>query len=217
MLYKNNIHEFESQRYLNSETKRYDLINHLIEKNKFLNYLEIGVFHGENIRLIKASHKDGVDPGNEGVIIPEVNYPMTSDEFFDLIKDHKDIKYDVIFIDGLHHAEQVDKDILNSLEHLVPNGYIVLHDCNPISFEGQKIPRETVVWNGDVWKSIVNLRLNRSDLEVRVVDTDFGVGIVNFGQMDTYDKNKNIDWEYFDENRKEILNLITVEEFKNIY
>ena len=142
---------------------------------------------------------------------------MTSDEFFDLIKDHPEIQYDVIFIDGLHHADQVDKDIENSLKHLVPNGYIVLHDCNPISYDAQKIPRETVVWNGDVWKSIVKLRLTRSDLSIRVVDTDFGVGIINIKPMDTYNKSKNIDWEYFDNNRQEIINLISVDEFKQLY
>jgi hypothetical protein len=215
-MYKENIQELEAQRNLNCEVKRYDLINYLIEKNKFLNYLEIGVFHGENIRSIKAFHKDGVDPGHEGIVAPEVTYPMTSDDFFEFIKGH-DIKYDVIFIDGLHHKEQVDKDIENSLNHLVPNGYILLHDCNPISYEAQKVPRETIVWNGDVWESIVKLRLNRSDLEVRVVDTDFGVGIVNFGEMDTYNKSKDITWDYFQENKKELINLITVEEFKTIY
>lgn len=217
MPYKDNIYTPEAQKYLNSKYQRYDIINYLIEKNNFLNYLEIGVFHGENIRKVKAQHKDGVDPGHEGIIAPEVTYPMSSDNFFDLIKGHDEIKYDLIFIDGLHHFDQVDKDITNSLNHLVPNGYIVLHDCNPISFEGQKVPRETVVWNGDVWKSIVNLRLNQSNLDVRVVDTDFGVGIVNFGGMDNYPNKEALNWDYFDKNRKEILNLITVEEFKTIY
>ena len=216
-MYKNNLQEPNAINYLNSPTQRYDIINHLIEKNHFLNYLEIGVFKGENIKLIKALHKDGVDPGAEGYAVPEANYPMTSDEFFDLIKDHPEIQYDVIFIDGLHHADQVDKDIENSLKHLVPNGYIVLHDCNPISYDAQKIPRETVVWNGDVWKSIVKLRLTRSDLSIRVVDTDFGVGIINIKPMDTYNKSKNIDWEYFDNNRQEIINLISVDEFKQLY
>ena len=216
-MYKNNTQEPNAVKYLNSKFQRFDIINHLIEKNGFLNYLEIGVFHGENIRMVKAAHKDGVDPGHEGVIAPEVTYPMTSDAFFNIIKDHPEIKYDVIFIDGLHHADQVDTDIENALKHLVSNGYIVLHDCNPISFDAQKIPRETVVWNGDVWKSIVKLRLTKPDLSVRVVDTDFGVGIVNLAQMGTYDKSTDIDWNYFDKNREEILNLITVEQFKELY
>ena len=64
----------------------------LIDKYKFLKYLEIGVFQGENIRLVKAAHKDGVDPGAEGYVIPEVTYPMTSDDFFNLLKGHNEIK-----------------------------------------------------------------------------------------------------------------------------
>jgi hypothetical protein len=115
-MYKNNLQEPEIIRYLNSEIQRYHVINYLIEKYKLVNYLEIGVFKGENIKEIKAAHKDGVDPGSEGYVIPEVNYPMTSDAFFELIKGH-DIKYDIIFIDGLHHADQVEKDIKNALNH----------------------------------------------------------------------------------------------------
>ena len=94
----NNTKEPEVLRYLNSEIKRYNLINYLIENYKLINYLEIGVFTGENIREIKAPYKDGVDPGHEGIVAPEVTYPMTSDEFFNLIKDHPEIKYDLIFM-----------------------------------------------------------------------------------------------------------------------
>jgi len=173
-MYKNNLNEIEAQRYLNSEFKRYDIINHIIENNKFMNYLEIGVFHGENIRLVKAFHKDGVDPGHEGVVAPEVNYPMTSDGFFDLIRGH-DIKYDIIFIDGLHHADQVEKDIQNALNHLVPNGFILMHDCNPTSYEAQLIPRETIAWNGDTWKAFVKFKFKHPNFKTCVVDTDFGV------------------------------------------
>jgi hypothetical protein len=114
-MYKDNLQEPEVIRYLNSEVKRFDIINYLIEKYKLINYLEIGVFKGENIREVKALHKDGVDPGSEGYTPPEVNYPMTSDDFFDVLKGHDEIKYDIIFIDGLHHADQVEKDIKNSL------------------------------------------------------------------------------------------------------
>jgi hypothetical protein len=177
-MYKNNLQEPEVIRYLNSEIQRYHIINYLIDKYKLVNYLEIGVFKGENIREIKAAHKDGVDPGVEGHIVPEVNYPMTSDDFFDLIKEHEDIKYDIIFIDGLHHAEQVTKDIQNSLKHLVPSGFIVMHDCNPVSYEAQLIPRETVAWNGDTWKAFVDFKAHYPNVKCCVVDTDFGVGVI---------------------------------------
>ena len=99
---------------------RFDIINHFIKKYNFKNYLEIGVFNGECIEAIDIFHKDGVDPGVEGVVHPKVNYPITSDEFFELIKD-EDIKYDIVFIDGLHHSDQVIKDITNSLKHSMDN------------------------------------------------------------------------------------------------
>ena len=216
-MYKNNLQESEVIRYLNSEIQRFHIINYLIEKYKLVNYLEIGVFKGENIREIKATHKDGVDPGAEGFTTPEVNYPMTSDEFFELLRGHDEIKYDVIFIDGLHYSEQVDKDIQNSLKHIVKGGFIVLHDCNPISYDAQIIPRETVVWNGDVWKSFVDFKTNNPTYTCCVIDTDFGVGVIhNVGQ--NYKLETRIDsWDYFNDNRKELLNLITVEEFKQLF
>jgi hypothetical protein len=216
-MYKNNLHEPEVIRYINSEIKRYDIINHLIEKYKLINYLEIGVFQGENIRLVNAIHKDGVDPGAEGYVVPEVNYPMTSDTFFELIKGH-DIKYDIIFIDGLHHADQVEKDIQNSLNHLVPNGFIVMHDCNPVSYEAQQIPRETIAWNGDTWKAFVDFKYNHPLYKCCVIDTDFGVGII----QNNNDKRNQLklemwEWNYFYENRKQLLNLISWDEFKANY
>ena len=218
MMYKNNINEPEVQRYLNSNIKRYDIINYLIEKNKLINYLEIGVFKGENIREVKAIHKDGVDPGSEGYTPPEVNYPMTSDDFFELIKDHNDIKYDIIFIDGLHHSEQVTKDINNAFNHLVDNGFILLHDCNPVSYEAQLIPRQTIAWNGDVWKSFVDFKAHHPQVKCCVVDTDFGVGVIQNNPNKTTTIHANIwDWDYFDSDREQLLNLITWDEFKTNY
>jgi hypothetical protein len=217
--------KYTIEKYLDeSLTKRWDIINYLIEKNNYINYLEIGVNDGLCIRKIKAEHKDGVDPfpGSEvgGAVVPEINYPIYSDEFFELIGGH-DIQYDIIFIDGLHHATQVDKDIANSLNHLVPNGTIVLHDCNPPEYELQLVPRVTGLWNGDVWKSVARLRCTRSDLRVNVIDADWGVGIVQFGEQKTYDAkplNEILDdWKYFDANRDEISNIISVDEFYKLY
>ena len=217
-MYKNNLNDIEVIRYINSEIKRYDIINYLIDKYKLINYLEIGVFQGENIRKIKAIHKDGVDPGAEGYVVPEVNYPMISDDFFKLIKGHDDIKYDIIFIDGLHHADQVEKDIQNSLNHLTHNGFIVMHDCNPVSYEAQLIPRETIAWNGDTWKAFVDFKYNHPLYKCCVIDTDFGVGVIQNNSKERNSLNLNIwSWDKFNNHRKELLNLITWDEFKTNY
>jgi len=214
-MYKNNLQELEVQRNLNSKIQRYHVINYLIDKYKLINYLEIGVFKGENIREVKALYKNGVDPGIEGYVVPEVDYPMTSDAFFDLIKDSEDIKYDLIFIDGLHEYSQVKKDIENSLRHLQPNGFIVMHDCNPVSYDAQLPNRETVAWNGDTWKAFVEFKKNNPEFECYVIDTDFGVGVIKnnnttFNSLPLLD----LDYQTFDLNRKQYLNLITWDEFK---
>jgi hypothetical protein len=217
MIYSDNINESEVQRNLNSSIKRFDIINYLIEKYKLINYLEIGVFKGENIREIKALHKDGVDPGSEGYTPPEVNYPTSSDEFFKLIEGHNEIKYDIIFIDGLHHADQVEKDIKNSLNHIIDGGFILLHDCNPVSYEAQLVPRQTTAWNGDTWKAFVDFKLNNPTYECCVIDTDFGVGFIKNTGTEYQINNRINDWDYFNSNRKNLLNLITWDEFKTTY
>ena len=49
----------ELQDYLNPKVHRYDIINYLAKKHHFVNYLEIGVYQGQNIRKVEIEHKDG--------------------------------------------------------------------------------------------------------------------------------------------------------------
>ena len=98
---------------------------------------------------------------------------MTSDEYFKKFKD----KFDLIFIDGLHHYNQVKKDINNSINFLSENGVILLHDCLPNNVYDQAIPRCTFKWNGDVWKAIVEARC-RNDLDTYTCYADQGIGII---------------------------------------
>ena len=205
-----------------SSAKRYDLINYIAEQNSFTDYLEIGVNDGSCIRRINITNKDGVDPSPNselgfGEPVPEINYQVTSDYFFD---NYAYKKYDVIFIDGLHHSVQVDKDIQNSLKYLNDGGFILLHDCNPPEYEIQLVPRQTGIWNGDVWKSIVKLRCTDSSLEINVIDTDWGVGLIKKGNSEIYTKaslEECLEWNYFDLNRDELLNIISVDEFYKMY
>ena len=204
----------------NSIVKRYDLVNYIINKNDFKDYLEIGVAFGDCIRRIEAPNKDGVDPVvEETVTCPEINYKMGSNEFFAL-PEISNKKYDVIFIDGLHHSEQVDIDIKNSLKHLNKGGFIFLHDCNPPSYESQLVPRAASVWNGDVWKSIVKLRHLDIDLDISVVNTDYGVGIITHGKnypIDKFTLEESLEWDVFSSDRKYFLNLLEIDEFFDKY
>ena len=190
--------------------KRTDIINHLIKKNNYKRYLEIGVRDPEsNLNLIDIEHKDGVDPAGR------CNYPITSDDFFEQLDEN--VKYDIIFIDGLHLDYQVEKDITNSLKHLSDGGTIVMHDCSPIKEEHQV--EEYVLgttWNGTTWKAYVKFRMTDENLNMCVVDTDHGVGIISKGKQTLFPKSDILDFKLLDENRKEILNLITPQQFLNL-
>jgi len=50
------------------------------------------------------------------------------------------LTFDLIFIDGLHNAAQVERAIGNSLKVLHKGGTILVHDCNPTSAEQQTVP-----------------------------------------------------------------------------
>jgi hypothetical protein len=194
---------------------RSDIINTLIQKNNYKSYLEIGVNTpaqpGYNWINIKADVKHGVDPE------VDTTYRMTSDEFFER---HISQSYDFIFVEGLHMFDQCYRDIVNSLKHLKENGTIMVHDSNPLSEITQRPERASDVWHGDVWKAIVKLRLNNENVEIYTIDTDEGCSIIKKGHQKTLKLKENFKeedmyhYEVLDANRKILLNLITVEEFK---
>jgi hypothetical protein len=143
----------------------------------------------------------------------KANHVMTSDEFF---KQNKKT-YDIIFIDGLHEDAQVMKDVENSLKFLNENGTILLHDCTP-KRESHQRPFDVWygkgVWTGTVWKAFVRLRSTREDLYMKVIDCDYGVGIIRRGSQKLLNiKEEHINYQYFRKKKKKMLNLITVEEF----
>ena len=104
---------------------RAHLIQRLINKINAQSYLEIGLGTGNVFRSIKCQTKYGVDPqyGNfeyeKGIkCMIKPTHEMTSDEFFEQNKK----TFDVIFIDGMHDSEYVQRDINNSISCLNDGG-----------------------------------------------------------------------------------------------
>ena len=189
---------------------RWDLIQHIINKYNYTSYLEIGCDKDQSFSKIKINKKIGVDPISGGTIRD------TSDNFFINNKD----KFDIIFIDGLHHYEQVIKDIYNSLDILNDNGHILIHDCLPRTIAHQAIPRYRGSWNGDVWKSIVELR-TKSNLEVFTCEIDFGVGVIrkkiNTKPLDIKINDfKKLKFKDYYHNNKEFMNVISYDQILKI-
>ena len=146
---------------------RWNLIQYIIDRYKFKTYLEIGCDKDQSFSKINVKKKVGVDPVSGGTI------RSTSEEFF---KNNNE-NFDIIFIDGLHYYKQVINDIKNSLHILNNDGFILVHDCLPNSLAQQAVPRYRGYWNGDVWKSIVELR-TYDNLDIFTSQIDFGIAVI---------------------------------------
>jgi hypothetical protein len=187
---------------------RTDLINFLIQKNNLKSYLEIGIECGINFKNIICDNKIGVDPDTNS----QANIFKTSDDFFS----ENNKKFDIIFIDGLHYAEQVYKDIINSLKFLEPNGFIICHDINPLEEYLQIIPRFQSAWTGDCWKAWVKLRNQLINYNMTVVNICTGCGIIKKGKhIPLTLQYSDLNYELLKNHRTELLNLKSISEYIN--
>ena len=189
--------------------KRGEVINKLIKKYNYETYLEIGVRHMETFKKVNLpeENKESIDPNYDCV-----TYKLTSDEAFKTFSENK--KWDIIFIDGLHSSEQVERDIENSLKHLNENGAIVCHDMLPPNSDFLSLSR-----CGDGWEAFAKLRTTNENLEMYVVDTDYGCGVIRVGKQTLYESKTptdHIDFSYFLENKKKLMNIKSTEEFKEL-
>ena len=194
--------------------------------NNATTYLEIGVRNPDhNFNKIDANKKYSVDPGVEFKSNP-VDFQLTSDAFFEQLEAQKiltsDTLFDVIFIDGLHLAEQVDRDISNALKFIKSDGFVVLHDCNPPTewharedYYFNMTPAKGH-WNGTTWKAFVKWRSN-PEIQSCCVDTDWGIGILSksaaIGSSIPI-SNDFFEYNTFANDRKYYLNLVDFEELK---
>jgi hypothetical protein len=150
--------------------KRHAFINKAISQFSTCNYLEIGVAENDvfNSIPLPIKNKFGVDPFSGG------NYRMTSDNFF---KKYRQLKFDVIFVDGLHHYLSCQKDVINSMNVLNKSGIILIDDLIPKSSLEAAVPRKHDYWTGDVWKVAVEL-FNSKNVEFKIINIDSGIGVL---------------------------------------
>ena len=199
---KKTIHRFK---YETNFYSRVSFINKAVAKFKNCKYLEIGVAGNQvfNSIPLKMTNKYGVDPIAGG------NFRMTSDKFFE---NNQNLKFDVIFIDGLHHYDQCQKDCINSMKQLNPGGIIFLHDLLPRCEMEQVAPQAWGTWTGNVWK--VAVELSRSlNIDFKICNIDHGIGILKLKDGFEY-KKLDLKDATFDEflNFKKELNIINSEE-----
>ena len=201
------------------------LINKLVSENNYKNYLEIGISSGNTFRQVICETKHGVDPNGGDPSKPDVpsfiTYPYTSDVFFE---QHITQKYDIVFIDGLHHADQVLRDIYNSIKHLNVGGTILLHDTKPWSELMQRNPQPDEVarggiWTGDVWKAVAKFRSVETKYTCETIDFDLGISVIREGNAVpiSIPSDEDLTYEYYLTNKDYILNLVLSDTYLNGY
>lgn len=190
--------------------KRWDILNSLIDKFSYSSYLEVGTQNPHsNFNKIKCKNKISVEPFPK---FDGIDFIGTSDEYFNQLD--KNEKFDLIFIDGLHHYEQVLKDIDNSLNHLNENGSILCHDCLPHTERMQLREDHGGEWTGDVWQAMFTLMKTRNDIKLRVIDTDYGCGLIRKETQDIKNFSDELTYEFYQNNKNKILDIITPKDFE---
>jgi len=198
-------------------------------------YLEIGVASGKNFLNVPVSSKIGVDPCAPGPYTERAiesgarYFQCTSDQFFSELAPQilAQTPPDLVFIDGLHTYSQALMDLKNAYRFAKTGAVIVLHDCNPPT-PASAIPACSYshakqmnpagwdgAWCGDVWKVIAQIRQVFPQLNCRVVDCDYGLGVI-VKKCETSIDTLNVDesvlqlpYEYLAQSRKKILGLVS--------
>ena len=150
-----------------------DVLNSLLALFKDPHYLEIGVDSGVTFFAIEAARKVAVDPKFRFSVDERQSehrnaqfHEVESDVYFGQIIGKND-RFDVIYLDGLHTADQTLRDFCNAIEYLNDDGVIVIDDIAP-TFYHTSLPDRTMAnqvrdaigsasgadWMGDVYRLV---------------------------------------------------------------
>lgn len=190
---------------------RYDVVNHVLDRVGSQRYLEIGVCSGESMRRIRATVRVGVDPKPHpaGVAAATSFVATSSDAYFESLDEA--VRFDVTFIDGLHHADQAYRDIENAC---CRSTVVVVHDANPSTEAMQRVPMIQTEWTGDVWKAVARVRMEGKHT-VRTVDADYGVAVIVPGRVENVRLLPRETWSDLVRHRTELLGLIAPEQWRD--
>lgn len=157
-----------------------ELVNSLISLVKAKTYLKIGVFQGRTFFNVEIENKTAVDPNfrfnyKEKIKDKEFYFNMTSDDYFyempNLLKTtyKEQIKFDIIYLDGLHLFSQTYKDFLNTFKYTSQKTLWIFDDTIP-SDPYSAIPNQSLcyeyrsaaglkstAWHGDIYKILFAL------------------------------------------------------------
>ena len=156
---------------MEAELERHEVCQTVLNLTKRMRYLEIGVNAGLTFKNIDAHLKVAVDPkflfDTKEAVREDQRcefHEITSDAYF--AKAEASLKFNVIYLDGLHTVEQTLRDLLNATHFLSDDGVIVIDDVCPTSYAASLKDMEAANafkiatgerdtnWMGDVYRLI---------------------------------------------------------------
>jgi hypothetical protein len=193
----------------NTPAHHTDLLIYLAKRIKAKSYLEIGVQNRfKNLERMGITDSIGVDPDRNS----QADCIMTSDRFFEINKK----KFDLIFIDGMHEKEQVERDFNNSVCCLNRGGLIVMHDTAPEAEYLTHVPRDKKGrWLGDVYKFICHLN-SINGIDFRTMDFDNGCTVAWIDEEAKGFEVPEITWDYYLQNKDGLLRIVDFAQLENI-
>lgn len=173
---------------------RAEVLNTLLPLTQAACYLEIGVSLGETFDAIEAPRKVAVDPAflfNWQELQSDTTqyYDTTSDVYFATACPPGQL-FDLIYLDGLHTAEQTFRDLCNSLSHLAADGILVVDDVLPNSYDSslrseqdalflkQHLGNQEQSWMGDTYRIVPLVQTFMPTLALRTVSDNHGQAVI---------------------------------------
>ena len=154
------------------------VIARILDALKPRTYVEIGVEHGNSLRLVQApTLAIGIDPEPKlagPLAANQKVFAETSDAFFasrDPRTELGGLPIDLAFIDGMHQFEFALRDFANLERFCSRDSTILIDDCYPLNRETAERERRRDFWSGDIWRLILMLKKYRPDLAIHIVAT----------------------------------------------
>ena len=210
-----------------------EIVNHLAAAHGYRNYLELCTFTtGFKYAEVDRANLDHCHrlmyavPADFDDGMP-IDFRIAGFDITDCVREiaRQNFRYDVMLVDPWHLYETSLRDLEAAFTLIAHGGSFVVHDClPPDAWMADPVWREGP-WCGATYKAFLDFVLGRDDLAYYTVDTDFGCGVIRKGAPGVQPERLIPEWRkfgndlqaayrFFVQHQRELLNLVTVEEFK---
>ncbi len=169
--------------------------DHLPKKFNFTNLAEAldTEFNFSNILLLNSA--------STGIFFPNLFRDRPKiDRFIYLQSNHDEVieqirrldkKFDLICVDSFHEYKESSEDFRWMVSCLSDSGFLISHDCNPVNKRSANPTHFEGEWCGVTYVAFVEVAYNNPNLFYRIINKDYGLGIISKVPMPLVKDNLN--------------------------